>query len=84
MRRAVLLAEDDIIGESCINFSSGGLFENERAGSFPTLKESVKELEKRLIKSAMDSSAGNKTRAAEMLGISYKNLFDKLKEYNIK
>jgi DNA-binding protein Fis len=32
----------------------------------------------------MEASAGNKTRAAEMLGISYKNLFDKLKEYDAK
>lgn len=82
MRRAVLLAEDNIISEGCIDFPSGGLFEESQ--SILPLKESVKELEKKLIKRAMDSSSGNKTRAAEMLGISYKSLFDKLKEYNIK
>lgn len=84
MRRSVLLAEDDIIGEGSVSFPSHGVFEDEHAASFLSLKESVKELEKKLIRKAMDTSAGNKTRAAEMLGISYKNLFDKLKEYNIK
>jgi DNA-binding NtrC family response regulator len=84
MRRAVLLAEDDIISEGGINFPAGGLSEDRPAGSSLSLKESVKDLEKRLIRQAMEVSAGNKTRAAETLGISYKNLFDKLKEYDIR
>lgn len=84
MRRAVLMSEDDIIRESSINFPSGGHPVENHSSSYLSLKDSVKELEKKLIGQAMEASGGNKTRAAEMLGISYKNLFDKLKEYGIK
>lgn len=84
IRRAVLLAEDDVIRENVINFPADGLTRDNLSNSFPSLKESVKDLERKLIRQAMEVSAGNKTRAAEMLGISYKNLFDKLKEYEIK
>jgi DNA-binding NtrC family response regulator len=84
MRRAVLLAEGDIISEGGISFPASGLSGDGQPGLSLSLKESVKDLEKRLIRQAMEASAGNKTRAAEALGISYKNLFDKLKEYDIK
>jgi len=84
MRRAVLLSEDDIIRESSISFPSGGLSVDNDSCSFLSLKDSMKDLEKKLISQAMEASGGNKTRAAETLGISYKNLFDKLKEYGIK
>jgi len=49
-----------------------------------SLKEAVKELEKKMITEAMEKTGGNKTKAAESLGISYKNLFDKIKEYDIR
>jgi two-component system, NtrC family, response regulator AtoC len=84
MRRAVLLAEEDVIRESVIKFPADGLSGDSHSSSCLSLKESVKDLEKKLIRQAMEASAGNKTRAAEMLGISYKNLFDKLKEYDAK
>ena len=84
MRRAVLLSQDDVIGEGSIDFPSERSDAEIQADLSMSLKESVKDLEKKLIRRAMEASAGNKTRAAEMLGVSYKSLFDKLKEYNIK
>jgi len=42
---------------------------------------SVAEAERRLIQETLNSTQHNKTRAAEMLGISLKTLHNKLKEY---
>jgi DNA-binding NtrC family response regulator len=42
----------------------------------------VDEAEKRLILRTLESTANNKTRAAEILGISLKTLHNKLKEYS--
>jgi DNA-binding NtrC family response regulator len=42
----------------------------------------VDEAEKALILSTLSHTKNNKTRAAEILGISLKTLFNKLKEYN--
>ena len=41
----------------------------------------VAEVERRLIQETLNSTHNNKTRAAEMLGISLKTLHNKLKEY---
>ncbi len=44
----------------------------------------IKEMEKRLIFKALEASNGNKTRAAEILGITVRTLRNKLKEYRAK
>jgi DNA-binding NtrC family response regulator len=41
----------------------------------------VDEAERRLILKTLESTRNNKTRAAEILGISLKTLHNKLKEY---
>jgi DNA-binding NtrC family response regulator len=41
----------------------------------------VEEAERRLILKTIESTSNNKTRAAEILGISLKTLHNKLKEY---
>jgi DNA-binding NtrC family response regulator len=41
----------------------------------------VAEVERRLIQETLNFTHNNKTRAAEMLGISLKTLHNKLKEY---
>ena len=42
---------------------------------------SVSEAERRLIQQTLEFTENNKTRAAELLGISLKTLHNKLKEY---
>jgi DNA-binding NtrC family response regulator len=49
------------------------------AGSVTTFEES----ERALLQRALDSTQGNKVRAAKMLGISRKQLYAKLKKYAI-
>jgi DNA-binding NtrC family response regulator len=41
----------------------------------------VDEAEQKLIMATLDSAGGNKTRAAEMLGISLKTLHNKLNRF---
>ncbi len=48
------------------------------------LSEVAAEAEKEHIIAILKSTKGNKTRTAEILGISRKNLWEKLKTYNIK
>jgi len=48
-----------------------------------SIKKAQKILERRLIDRALKITAGNKSRAAEMLEISYPSLLDKIKKYQI-
>jgi two-component system response regulator AtoC len=48
------------------------------------LKEAVRDLERRIIIQALVSTEGNKTKAAELLDLSYATLFAKIKDYGIK
>jgi DNA-binding NtrC family response regulator len=43
----------------------------------------VKLIERRKISDALEQFGGNKGRAAEALGVSYKTLLTKIKEYNL-
>ena len=48
------------------------------------LRGAVAKLERRLIEKALASSAGNRTRAAEILKINRRLLYDKLREYGLE
>jgi DNA-binding NtrC family response regulator len=47
------------------------------------VERAVQMVERQKIKEALASAEGNKTRAAEALGVSYKTLLTKIKEYNL-
>jgi transcriptional regulator with GAF, ATPase, and Fis domain len=49
----------------------------------PTRVESLEELERKQIRLALEQAGGNKTRAAELLGINRATLFRKLKRFRI-
>jgi two-component system response regulator AtoC len=84
MRKAALLTDSDAIGEACIKGLIMEQREDKGVSVSASLKEAMKELEKKMITEAMEKTGGNKTKAAELLEISYKNLFDKIKEYDIR
>ena len=47
-------------------------------------KAALKIVETRRIKKALEETHGNKTRAAEVLKVSYKTLLTKIKDYGIE
>jgi transcriptional regulator with PAS, ATPase and Fis domain len=49
-----------------------------------SLKEAVREVERVKIAQALQRANGNKTRAGEMLQISYKTLLEKIKLYDLE
>ncbi len=61
-----------------------------RAGDEPdggpvlTLREVVRESEKQAIRRALKASNGHRANAAHMLGISRKNLWEKMKDYDVE
>ncbi|HHW03795.1 MAG TPA: sigma-54-dependent transcriptional regulator [Thermoanaerobacterales bacterium] len=48
------------------------------------LKEIMEETEKEVLKNTLEKVNGNKSEAAKILGVSVRNLFYKLKKYNLK
>ena len=46
-------------------------------------KPSLADIEAVYIREVLEHTRGNKTRAAEILGISRKNLYEKMRRYNI-
>ena len=60
-----------------------GLSEDRHEEDDINLAAAVASAEKRCILKALQASGGNKTGAAEILGISRKNLWEKMKQYNL-
>jgi DNA-binding NtrC family response regulator len=85
MERASLLAQGKLLPEHLginpkIDFNSI----NEILTSLPEVAEKASRIaEIEMIKKILQKTAGNKSRAAEVLGVSYKTLLNKCKEYEI-
>lgn len=84
MERAVVIARNDYISVSDLPFRPGSVSGGSGGSSAGTLRDSVEELEKRLIGEAMVKAADNQTKAAEFLGMSERMLRYKLKKYDLK
>ncbi len=84
MERAVVIARDEYITVNDIPFKSDDLEDPSKKESSGSLRESLEELEKRLITEAMNKTGDNQTRAAEMLGMSERMLRYNLKKYDLK
>jgi two-component system response regulator AtoC len=48
-----------------------------------SVKRATRALEERLIRAALERTAGNRTRAAELLDLSYRALLYKIRDYGI-
>jgi len=85
MERAVIVCDAPLIETRHLppNFGSSGLkpVAHEGEGIHLEVGTTVEEAEKLLILKTLAASNNNKTRAAEVLGISLKTLHNKLKEY---
>ncbi len=85
LERAVIVCEGSVIEPRHLppNFGSSGLkvSSSDGAGIRLEVGTTVEQAEKMLILKTLAATNNNKTRAAEILGISLKTLHNKLKEY---
>lgn len=83
IERAVLRCKGELIDQKDISISEKDRPAEDRRLTFvPTV--SLKEMEKKVIYHALDQTNGNRTHAAEILGISVRTLRNKLNEYRKK
>jgi DNA-binding NtrC family response regulator len=89
IERSLILAEGDSITENELRIGESGslgdvLDEIASGGTLEDVtKEAVRIVETKRIRRALEETHGNKTRAAEILKVSYKTLLTKIKEYDI-
>ena len=85
LERAVVLAEGPLIREEDLPETVRAPAPPAAGGHGGTLsvKRETRALEERLIRAALERTAGNRTRAAELLELSYRALLYKIKEYGI-
>ena len=76
MEKAVILSESDVLKPDDFYFRNISLSESNE--SLPTLDE----MERQLIRQALDKNNGNYSAAAEQLGITRQTLYNKLKKSN--
>jgi len=83
MHRAVLLATGDVIGPEAIVFDSrrDPLSASSPAAAAPLACRPLAEIEREVILETLRRTDGNRTRAAELLGISIRTLRNRLREY---
>jgi two-component system response regulator AtoC len=85
LERAAILAEGDVIDDSHI-WIEGGTAAKAPAGAPSASGTEVRplaELEKEAILHALEVVGGNRRRAAELLGIGERTLYDRLKKYGV-
>ncbi|MDQ3096682.1 MAG: sigma 54-interacting transcriptional regulator, partial [Chloroflexota bacterium] len=87
--RAVVLSRGQVITSRELPFGDHEAGEDEDGGEEPAgdrsfFKKSVAQFEKDLIMKALRDAAGNRSKAAEMLGIYRRLLYAKIKEYGLE
>ena len=90
LQRMMALAEGEVLGPELLDGLGGPGGEGE-ALSLARLREqdlnldeALEEMERRLVREALDASGGNVTRAAELLGVSFRSLRYRLKKLGVK
>jgi DNA-binding NtrC family response regulator len=84
LERAAIMSEKDLISRSCLpgEFGKGP---TKSPGDLSSIKfpvgTTVDAMERQLVLQTLQATGNNKTRAAELLGVSLKTLHNKLKEY---
>jgi two-component system response regulator AtoC len=90
IERAIILCDGDTIGEEHIILNRQMAVENtiRKLAMAGTLEEASREAvrisESQCIARALKETKGNKTRAAELLQVSYKTLLTKIKDYGLE
>jgi len=79
IERAIILSGGDEISKADLHLANATKVEEEA----PTPSGTLKEMEQRAIKAALDAEDGNRKRAAKRLGIALRTLQYKIKEYDL-
>lgn len=86
LERALVLSRDGVIRPEHLTVASAGVGV-EMFDHVPLeigLHEAVMQLERRLLERALEASAGNRSRAADILKINRRLLYDRLREFGIE
>ena len=91
IKRAVILTESDVIDKTDLSEQVQREMEGKGSthvrsyarGDSQSLKETVEEIEIRMIKDALEKTRGNKQKASEILGITRQGLIKKIKRYKL-
>jgi len=81
VERAVALAESDLIGPDDLPPAMRERKSQDRLATAVAQGLSLEQLEREYIERVLDAEGGNKTRAAQRLGLDRKTLYRKLEEY---
>jgi len=81
LRRAVALCAGRQIGEAMLPLGPAGTLPGEERWLRPGL--SLRELERTLLKITLDATAGNRTHAAELLGVSLRTVRNKIRQHGL-
>ena len=79
VQRAVLISDSPVVGPDCVILDPGLEQGGSQASRFSLMP--LCEVEKMMIEKALSTVEGNRTQAAEILGISVRTLRNKLAEY---
>jgi DNA-binding NtrC family response regulator len=80
IRRALALATGTLLGPQCLEASSSS--RDDRTGA---LKPGVtlQNVERQLLEKTLEATGGNRTRAAELMGVSLRTVRNKIREYGL-
>jgi DNA-binding NtrC family response regulator len=84
VRRAVLMAPGELVETAQVDLLARGADAGAEDRAPGALKDAVRELERKMIRRALEASGGNKTRAAELLKLSYPTLLSKVREHGLE
>ncbi len=86
IERAALLAKEDILSESDIVLGSAILGKAPQVSSLMALPDAgcnIEDVEKDLLRQALERTQGNRTRAAELLGMTRDQIRYKMEKYDL-
>jgi len=84
---AIVISEGDVITEDHLNILGTSAWQqteiDDETGPVLSLKEQLDRAEKRILKRTLEQVDGNRTRAAEVLGLSTRAIRYKIKDYEL-